>query len=48
MCTWHIAITITHEQISVGLDEILDHFLLLCENCQREMRLEGEGEGGRQ
>ena len=39
---WRNVLTITHEQISNGLEEILDHFL---KSRQRERRLEGEGEG---
>ena len=46
---WRVAITITHERISIGLQEILDHFLLPRENSKMEGRLEGEGgEGGRE
>ena len=41
---WHVTITITHKRISVGLEEILDHLLLACENCQMDT---GRKWGGR-
>ena len=43
-----VSITITHERVGIGLEEVLNHLLLSGEYCQVEGGLEREGEGERE